>query len=94
MSTTIRMAKIGKKNSPTYRIVVTSTKDKRNGKFLDIIGSFNPYLKENKLILDKTKFKEWKDKGAIISQAVVQVEEGKYNFTKYDPKTNKAKANE
>ena len=58
----MRLQRVGRKNDPAYRIVVT---DKRTGvksdKHVDRIGSYNP--KMSTIILDKDKAKEWLSKG-------------------------------
>lgn len=86
MSTTIRLAKIGKKNSPTYKIVVSVTRDKRNGKFLDVIGFYNPSAKSNQLLFDERLYAQWKKKGALSTPAVEKIRSKTYVFTPYQPK--------
>lgn len=86
MSITIRLARIGKKNAPSYKIVVANTKDKRNGKAVDILGHFNPLNAKDSLKLDKTKFTDWQKKGALVTKAVTDIISGKYTYTKYEPK--------
>ncbi|OGC47622.1 30S ribosomal protein S16 [candidate division WWE3 bacterium RIFCSPHIGHO2_01_FULL_42_13] len=83
MSVTIRLAQIGKTNSPAFKVVVSNTRDKRNGKFLDILGHYNPSNNPVLLEIDKKKYEEWKGKGAMVTSAVEQLVEGKYEFTPY-----------
>jgi small subunit ribosomal protein S16 len=90
MSITIRLTKIGRKNTPSFRIVVANTRDKRNGKFLDILGHFNPSMNPVQFNYDKERFEEWKKKGALISEAVEKLVSGDYKFVPYRP--NKAAA--
>ena len=71
MSVKIRLATVGKKNQIAYRIVATDTHTKRDGKFLEILGFYNP--KSNaveKLRIEKDKIDSWVKKGAIITPAV------------------------
>lgn len=91
MSITIRLTRIGKKNSPAYRVVVSNTKDKRNGKSLDILGHFNPVDTKSKFEIDKEKYTAWVGKGALVTDAVKQLLEGKYTYTPYRKKTPKTK---
>lgn len=86
MSITIRLSRIGKKNSPSYKIVVANTKDKRNGKPVDILGHFNPLTTKDSLKLDKEKYADWQKKGALVTKAVSDIVDGKYKFEKYEPK--------
>lgn len=70
MSTTIRLSLIGKKNQPIYRIVVAETRSKRNGKYIDNLGYFNPNCKTPDLKIDFKKLSDWKNKGAIVSSGL------------------------
>lgn len=89
MSIKIRLAKTGKKNAPTYKVVVAQTRTKRNGKYLDILGDFNPTM-GGKPVIDKVKLDEWVKKGALLTESVKKMVEGTYKYLKYDPKAEKA----
>ena len=78
MSVTIRLAKFGKRHQPSYRIVVANTKDKRNGKFLDTLGHYNPSETPVSFKYDKEKYKEWLGKGALVTDAVKNIVAGTY----------------
>ena len=56
MSVSIRLAKFGKKNAPTYKVVVANTKDKRNGRFIDVLGFYNPHQKTSSFLIDREKY--------------------------------------
>ena len=92
MSVSIRLAKIGKKFAPTYKVVAATTRTKRTGKYLDILGTFNPNVKPFDFKLDQEKFDKWTKTGAIVSQAVRDIIDGKYEFTTYNPKAAKKAA--
>lgn len=91
MSITIRLSRIGKKNGPSYRVVVANTKDKRNGKSLDEIGHFNPSDVKSKFVIDKDKYNEWVGKGALVTESVKNLIDGKYVYVKYSPKKAETK---
>lgn len=91
MSISIRLAKFGKRNQPSYRIVVANTKDKRNGRFLDLIGHYNPSENPVKFEYNKDKFAEWSSKGALISETVSQLIAGTYKQKPRDPQGKLAK---
>ncbi len=92
MSITIRLAKFGKRNAPTYRIVVANTRDKRNGRFLDILGHFNPDLPAKQAFsMDEKKYQDWRSKGALVTDAVEKLVEGTYEYKKYEPKKSAEK---
>lgn len=86
MSVSIRLSKAGKKHAPSYRVVVTKTRNKRDGAFIDIIGHYNPSDKTKEFTLDKKLYDEWVGKGAIVSDAVKKLIDGTYEFKKYEPK--------
>lgn len=85
MSVTIRLAKFGRKHAPSYKIVVANTRDKRNGRFLDVLGHFNPSTNPTSFDIDKTKYEDWKNKGALTTKAVEKLVAGTYEYVKYDP---------
>lgn len=62
MSVKIRLTKTGKKNQIQFRIVVQDTKTKRDGKFLEILGAFDPKSKKQKIDKDRINF--WIMRGA------------------------------
>jgi small subunit ribosomal protein S16 len=64
----IKLFQRGKKKQRTYRIVVAEARSKRDGKFVDNLGWWNP--KEEKFSIDKKKVKEWIVKGAQPTEAV------------------------
>lgn len=86
MSVTIRLARIGRKNQPAYKIVVSNTRDKRNGRFVDILGHFNPTTTPAEFSYNKEKYEKWAKTGALITEAVKKLIEGKYEYTKYEPR--------
>lgn len=71
MSVSIKLSRTGAKNNPYYRIVAAPTKSKRDGKNLEILGSYNPKTKIHNL--DKEKFDKWIKNGAIVTEGVKKV---------------------
>jgi len=71
----IRLNRIGTKHAPKYRITVADSRRWLGGKFLEVIGSYNPTPsgKDAKVVLDKAKFEEWVKKGAQASDRVKHV---------------------
>ena|SRR3989338_5868591 len=65
---TIRLARIGKKNKPLYRVVISEKHKDLYGDSLEILGSYNPHTKELKIDNEKTKY--WLSKGAGMSPTV------------------------
>ncbi|MBI4009081.1 30S ribosomal protein S16 [Candidatus Roizmanbacteria bacterium] len=70
MPATIRLARIGKKRQPNYRIVVVDKRKKRNTRYLEKIGFYNPLDPRQALNIDMVKFDQWVKKGAEISEGM------------------------
>ncbi len=73
MSTKIRLARGGAKKRPFYRIVVTNSRNPRDGNFIEKIGTYNPLLSQedaNRLVLDEERAKYWLGVGAEVSPRV------------------------
>jgi small subunit ribosomal protein S16 len=58
----IKLSRAGKTHEPRFRIVVVEAKSKRDGKYTEKLGHYNPINKE--LVFDLQKFESWKQKGA------------------------------
>ncbi len=73
MSVKIRLARRGSKKRPCYKIVVADSRSPRDGKFIEVVGSYNPLLKdadESRIKVDADKVKEWMGKGAQATETV------------------------
>ena len=67
---TIRLARIGKKKHPFYRVVVTEKTRPRNGRFVEIVGTYDPMKKPAAVELDGERVQYWLGKGAQPSDTV------------------------
>jgi len=92
MSVSIRLAKIGKKFAPTYKVVAVTTRSKRTGEYLEILGTFNPNVKPYSVQIEKDKVAAWEKNGAIVSKAVKDIIADTYTFKPYNPKAEKKAA--
>lgn len=71
MATRIRLRRTGRKKLPIYRIVVADKEAPRDGRFIDIIGTYQPKLEgEKQMTLDVEKAKAWLAKGATPTDTV------------------------
>ena len=62
----IRLQRLGRKNDPAFRVVLTDSKNStKSGKFLQILGTYNPKAGETKFESEKIKY--WISKGAKLS---------------------------
>jgi len=66
----IRLARGGAKKKPYYRIVVADQRCKRDGRYLERIGFYNPMVKENRILIDAERLKHWLSVGAQPSDRV------------------------
>jgi small subunit ribosomal protein S16 len=66
----IRLSRIGKKKHPFYRVVVTEKTRPRNGRFVEIVGTYDPSKKPAAVVLDQERVKYWMSKGAQPSDTV------------------------
>ena len=66
----IRLMRIGAKKRPFYRVVAIDEHKKRNGKAIEILGSYNPHAKVNKMIVKLERIKYWLSVGAKPSATV------------------------
>jgi small subunit ribosomal protein S16 len=70
MAVKIRLTRLGRKKMPYYRIVVADIEAKRDGKFLDIVGTYDPLKDPAEIVFDAVKLKSWLDQGAKPTQTV------------------------
>jgi small subunit ribosomal protein S16 len=73
MAVRMRLARIGSKKNPIYRVVVADSRSPRDGRFIEIIGRYNPQTDPSTVELDETKVKEWLAKGAQPSDPVAKL---------------------
>ena len=64
MATKIRLMRMGRKKRPFYRIVVADSRTRRDGAFIEIIGTYNPLQNETALNIDEAKALKWLSVGA------------------------------
>ena len=71
----IRLSRGGSKNSPFYHVVVTDSRNSRDGRYIERIGFFNPFARgnEERLRLDMARVDHWKSHGAQPSDRVVRL---------------------
>ncbi|HYN05789.1 MAG TPA: 30S ribosomal protein S16 [Vicinamibacterales bacterium] len=66
----IRLRRAGSKNRPFYRVVVTESRSAREGRFVEVLGSYNPRTKPEKLTIDRERLAHWLKAGAKASDTV------------------------
>jgi len=66
----IRLRRVGRKKAPMYRIVVADSKSPRDGKFIEIVGQYQPRTGEQALNLNTERVNHWLDVGAQPTDTV------------------------
>lgn len=66
----IRMRRAGAKNRPFFRIVVTEGKSARDGRFVEVLGTYNPRTKPEAVVIDRERLSHWLTAGATPSDTV------------------------
>jgi small subunit ribosomal protein S16 len=69
----IRLRRTGLKGQPSYRLVVADKESPRDGRFLEIIGYYNPRTDPATLSIKEDRVFEWMSKGALPTESVAQL---------------------
>jgi small subunit ribosomal protein S16 len=69
----LRLTRVGSKKNPIYRVVVADSRSPRDGKFIEIVGRYNPQTEPSTIELDEAKVKEWLGKGAQPTDSVARL---------------------
>lgn len=70
MAVSIRLTRGGAAKKPFYRVVVTDSRNKRDGRFIEIVGYFDPKFRPESITLKIDRIKEWIANGGQLSPAV------------------------
>ena len=73
MAVKLRLTRVGSKKNPIYRIVAADSRAPRDGKFLEIVGRYNPQTDPSTIEVDEDKVKAWLDKGAQPTESVARL---------------------
>jgi small subunit ribosomal protein S16 len=73
MSIKLRLTRVGSKKNPIYRVVAADARSPRDGRFLEIVGRYNPQTDPSTIELDDEKIKGWLGKGAQPTEAVARL---------------------
>jgi small subunit ribosomal protein S16 len=66
----IRLARVGSKKNPIYRVVVADSRSPRDGRFLEIVGRYNPQTSPSTIEIDEERVRDWISKGAQPTDSV------------------------
>jgi small subunit ribosomal protein S16 len=66
----LRLTRVGSKKNPIYRVVAADSRSPRDGKFIEIVGRYNPQTDPSTIEIDEQKVKTWLEKGAQPTESV------------------------
>ncbi len=69
----MRLTRVGSKKNPIYRVVVADGRSPRDGRFIEIVGRYNPQTEPSTIELDAERVKEWLAKGVQPSAPVARL---------------------
>ena len=70
MAVKLRLMRMGKKKQPTYRIVAADSRSPRDGRFIEIVGTYEPRLEPSGVSIDNAKALRWLADGAQPTETV------------------------
>ena len=73
MAVKLRLTRVGSKKNPIYRVVAADSRSPRDGKFIEIIGRYNPQHEPSLIEVDEEKAKKWLSNGAQPSETVAKL---------------------
>jgi small subunit ribosomal protein S16 len=69
----IRLTRVGSKKNPIYRVVVADSRSPRDGRFIEIVGRYNPQTDPSTIEFDEEKVRGWLEKGAQPTEPVARL---------------------
>lgn len=73
MAVHIRLRRMGAKKRPFYRIVAADSRRSRDGRFLEVLGTYNPITRPAEVMVHEDKMAKWLDEGAVPSDTVASL---------------------
>lgn len=73
MAVKIRLRKLGHTHNAFYRVIVSDSRTPRNGRFIEEIGTYNPYTKPSEFKVDAEKVEHWMKNGAKPTDTVARL---------------------
>ena len=73
MAVKIRLTRVGATKQPSYRFVVTDSRNARNGRSIETIGHYNPQTNPSTIVIDEERFQHWVSRGAQPTNTVKQL---------------------
>ena len=73
MAVRLRLTRVGSKKNPIYRVVAADSRSPRDGRFIEVVGRYNPQPNPSLIDLDLVKVQAWLDKGAQPTEPVARL---------------------
>ncbi|HXW81614.1 MAG TPA: 30S ribosomal protein S16 [Acidimicrobiales bacterium] len=73
MAVKLRLMRMGKTKQPTYRLVAADSRSPRDGRFIEVVGSYAPREEQNKVVLKADRVSEWLEHGAQPTDRVRRI---------------------
>ena len=73
MAVKLRLVRMGKRKQPTYRVVAADSRSPRNGRFIEILGTYEPRAEPSVVKIDNDKAQAWLAKGAQPTETVAKL---------------------
>ena len=70
MAVKLRLMRMGKTKQPTYRVVAADSRSPRDGRFIEIVGTYEPRQDPSRIVIDNAKAVDWLRKGAKPTEQV------------------------
>ena len=83
MAVKLRLKRMGAKQKPFYRIVAADSRSPRDGRFIEIVGTYNPIKKPAEVTIDEEKALKWLNNGALPTETVRSILSKEGIMTKY-----------
>ena len=92
MAVKLRLKRMGSKQKPFYRIVAADSKSPRDGKFIELVGTYNPVKGKEVVTVDEEKALKWLNNGAEPTDTVKSIFRSQGIMKKYAESKTKKKA--
>lgn len=73
MAVKLRLMRMGKKKQPVYRVVAADSRSPRDGRFIEILGTYEPRMEPSRVVIDNTKAVRWLREGAQPTDTVARL---------------------
>ena len=70
MAVSMRLTRVGGKKDPQWRVVVADRRSPRDGRFIEVVGRYNPQTEPSTIVLKEDRIRHWLDRGAQPSEPV------------------------